>query len=78
MHETTVSEERARSLKFVQITFATIAALALGISLGMHLDILGLNLPADDASVISRAFLFVALVDTAMVFIWERLFGANA
>lgn len=74
MHDTTITAERERSLRLVQTIFAALAASALLASLAFHFEWIGADLPADDISAVARAFLFLALADTALVFLWERIF----
>ncbi len=73
MTETTIAEARARSRRSVEAIFAALAAAALALSLCFHYDLFGLALPEGDQSLIARAFLVVAALDTGMMFVWERL-----
>lgn len=74
MSELPIARERAEARSFVQFAFGGIAAFALAMSFSFHLGLLGGDLPADDISAVSRAFLILGGVNTAMMFVWERLF----
>lgn len=69
----TYSRAKAQSLKFVQVVFGCIAAFAVVMSLGFQLGMIGDTLPADDILTVTHAFLILGVVNTAMVFAWERL-----
>lgn len=67
--------ERARSLKFVQIVFATLALLSLIASIIVAASGTDLGLPDSSVSTIALAFLLVGVMDTAILFLWERIFS---
>lgn len=69
-----VDRERARSLRFVQIVFALLAlfSVAAGLIVGYASDRLGL--PDNSANAIAVAFLSVAIMNTALLFLWEKIF----
>lgn len=69
-----VARERARSLKFVQIVFAVLAILSLFAALLVILRGEDLGLPEASTQTIAVAFLIVGAVDTALLFVWERIF----
>ena len=69
-----VTNERARSLKFVQIVFALLALLSVAASLYVMMQGDELGLPETSARTISIAFLFVGAMDAALMFAWERIF----
>lgn len=66
--------ERARSLKFVQIVFAVLALFSLTAALAVATRGTELGLPESSTYPISLAFLMVAVVDTALLFVWEHIF----
>lgn len=74
MSELPVTRERAEARTFVQFAFGGIAAFALAMNFSFHLGLIGSDLPADDLSAVARAFLILGAVNTAMMFVWERLF----
>lgn len=74
MSDLPIVRERAEARSFVQIAFGGIAAFALAMSLAFQLGMLGGDLPADDIAAVTRAFLILGIVNTAMMFVWERLF----
>jgi O-antigen/teichoic acid export membrane protein len=69
-----VTNERARSLKFVQIVFAFLAILSVAASLFVSVRGDELGLPDTSVHTISVAFLIVGVMDTALLFVWERIF----
>lgn len=73
MEETAV--ERARSLKFVQIVFAVIALLSLAASLVVVTHGEDLDLPEASRHAIAIAFLIVGVMDTGLLFAWERIYA---
>lgn len=66
--------ERARSLKYVQIVFAVLALFSLTAALAVATRGTELGLPELSTYPISLAFLMVAVVDTALLFVWEHIF----
>ncbi|ADJ24335.1 MAG: hypothetical protein J0H36_02275 [Hyphomicrobium denitrificans] len=66
--------ERARSLKYVQIVFAVLALFSLTAALAVATRGSELGLPESSTYPISLAFLMVAVVDTALLFVWEHIF----
>jgi hypothetical protein len=69
-----VDLERVRSLKFVQIVFASLALLSLLASVVVAASGTDLGLPDTSVSTIAFAFLIVGVMDTAVLFLWERIF----
>ncbi len=69
-----VTNERARSLKFVQIVFAFLALLSVAASMLVMFRGDELGLPDSSVHTISIAFLIVGVMDTALLFVWERIF----
>lgn len=74
MSDHPIARERAEARSFVQFAFGGIAAFALAMSLCFSLGFLGHELPAEDIAAVTRAFLILGAVNTAMIFVWERLF----
>lgn len=74
MSERPIARDRAEARSFVQFAFGGIAAFALVMSLSFHLGLFGIDLPVDDTAAVTRAFLILGVVNTAMMFVWERLF----
>ena len=70
-----IAQERARSLKYVQIVFAAIGLLSLIAALAVALRGQDFGLPESSAETIALAFLAVGAADTAMLFVWERIFS---
>ncbi len=70
-----VDRERARSLKFVQIVFALLALISVisGMAVAYASDDFGL--PDGSAKTIAGAFLVVGIMNTALMFLWERVFN---
>ena len=69
-----IARERARSLKSVQIIFAVLALLSLAAALGVAIRGDDFGLPETSVHTIAFAFLIVGAVDTALLFVWERIF----
>ena len=69
-----VTNERARSLKFVQIVFAFLAILSVAASMLVMFRGDDLGLPDTSVHTISIAFLIVGVMDTVLLFVWERIF----
>ena len=69
-----IARERARSLKFVQVVFAVLGLLSLIAALTVGLRGEDMGLPENSTQTIALAFLFVGAVDTALLFVWERIF----
>ena len=69
-----IARERARSLKSVQIIFASLALLSLLAALAVALRGDELGLPEASARMIAFAFLLVGMADTALLYVWERIF----
>ncbi len=69
-----ISRERERSLKFVQIVFAVLALLSLVAALAVSIRGTDLGLPEASTFPIALAFLLVGAVDTALLYAWEHIF----
>lgn len=69
-----VDLERVRSLKFVQIVFASLALLSLLASVVVAASGTDLGLPDTSVPTIAFAFLIVGVMDTAVLLLWERIF----
>lgn len=69
-----VDRERARSLRFVQVVFAVLALFSLAAGLYVGYSSEGLGLPDNSATTIAVAFLLVGIMNTGMLFLWERIF----
>jgi hypothetical protein len=69
-----IRRERARSLRFMQIVFASLALLSLVAALAVSTRGVDLGLPDNSTFPISLAFLLVGAVDTALLFAWEHIF----
>ena len=69
-----IQRERARSLKFMQIVFATLALFCLTAALAVSTRGADLGFPEASTYAISLAFLVVGIVDTALLFAWEHIF----
>lgn len=74
MTDFSMARERAQARSFVQLAFGGIAAFAITMSALFHLGALGIDLPADDIAAVTAAFLILGAANTAMMFVWERLF----
>lgn len=74
MSNVSVDRERAQARSFVQLAFGGIAAFAITMSACFHLGLIGNDLPSGDISAVTAAFLILGAVNTAMMFVWERLF----
>lgn len=70
-----IDRERERSLKFVQVAFASLALLSLIASVIVASSGTDLGLPDTSVHTISFAFLIVGVLDTAILFLWERIFS---
>lgn len=68
-----IDRERARSLKIVQVLFALLALLCLVASLTVSVRGDELGLPDNSAQSVSIGFLIVGMMDTALLFAWERI-----
>lgn len=68
------AHERERSLKFVQIVFAVLALISLFASLMVVTRGDELGLPETSIETIAFAFLVIGAVDTALLFLWERIY----
>ena len=69
-----IARERARSLKSVQVIFAVLALLSIFAAIGVATRGDDLGLPEASAQTIAFAFLVVGALDTALLFVWERIF----
>ncbi|MGQ0456852.1 MAG: hypothetical protein ACT4OU_07305 [Hyphomicrobium sp.] len=69
-----VARERARSLKFVQVIFAVLALLSLAAAMAVAMRGVEFGLPEASSRTIAFAFLAVGAADTALLFLWERIF----
>jgi hypothetical protein len=69
-----IARERARSLKSVQVIFAVLALLSIFAAIGVATRGDDLGLPETSAQTIAFAFLVVGALDTALLFVWERIF----
>lgn len=69
-----VDRERARSLRFVQIVFALLALFSVASGLIVSYASDGLGLPDTSANAVAAAFLSVGIMNTALLFVWERIF----
>lgn len=69
-----LANERARSLKYVQIVFAILALLSLTAAMAVAMRGAEFGLPEASTHTIALAFLVVGVADTALLFLWERIF----
>jgi hypothetical protein len=69
-----IARERARSLKSVQVIFASLAVLSIFAAVGVATRGDDLGLPEASAQTIAFAFLVVGALDTALLFVWEHIF----
>ena len=69
-----IGPEGERSLKFVQIVFAVLALLSLVAALAVSTRGVDLGLPEKSTYPISLAFLLIGVIDTVLLFAWERVF----
>jgi hypothetical protein len=69
-----IRRERARSLKLVQVVFAVLALVSLCAALAVSTRGTELGLPETSTYPIALAFLLIGAVDTALLFVWERIF----
>ena len=70
-----VDRERARSLKFVQIVFAVLALVSVFSAIAVAYASDDFGLPDGSATTITAAFLVVGIMNTALMFLWERVFN---
>lgn len=66
--------ERTRSLKFVQVVFALLAVVSVGAGLAVAYAADDFGLPDSSSETIAFAFLAVGVMNTALLFLWERVF----
>lgn len=69
-----IARERERSLKSVQVIFAVLAVLSLSAALAVSAHGVEFGLPESSNHTIALAFLMVGIADTALLFLWERIF----
>jgi len=69
-----IRHARARSLKCVQVILAVLALVSLCAALTVSTRGVELGLPEASTYPIALAFLLVGAVDTALLFVWERIF----
>ncbi|HMN37392.1 MAG TPA: hypothetical protein PKD49_06735 [Hyphomicrobium sp.] len=69
-----VDRERARSLRFVQIVFAVLALVSIVAGLAVAYSSEWLGLPEASSGAIAIAFICVGIMNTALLFVWERIF----
>lgn len=69
-----VDHERARSLRFVQIVFALLAIASIFAGLTVAYSAEKLGLPETSSGGIAVAFLAVGIMNTGLLFLWERIF----
>lgn len=74
MSDASFARDRAQARSFIQLAFGGIAAFSITMAFCFHLGLLGGGLPPDDISAVTSAFLILGAVNTAMMFVWERLF----
>lgn len=70
-----IAQERARSLKIVQVVFAVLALTSLCAALAVSTRGVDFGLPESSTYPISLAFLLIGAVDTALLFLWEHIFA---
>ena len=70
-----IARERDRSLKSVQIIFGVLALLSFAAALVVASRGIEFGLPEGSTETIAYAFLLVGVVDTALLFVWERIFS---
>jgi len=70
-----VERERVRSLRFVQVIFAILALISLFAGFAVAYSHEAWDLPDNSASAIAMAFLGVGIMNTALMFVWERIFN---
>ena len=70
-----IARERERSLKSVQIIFGVLALISLAAALVVAARGIEFGLPEGSTATIAYAFLLVGIVDTALLFVWERIFS---
>ncbi|MBX9684300.1 MAG: hypothetical protein K2X41_10965 [Hyphomicrobium sp.] len=69
-----ITHERDRSLRVVQIVFAILALLSLIAALAVSVRGIDFGLPETSVQTIAMAFLAVGILDTVLLFVWERIF----
>lgn len=69
-----ITHERERSLKVVQIVFGILALLSLIAALAVSVRGIDFGLPETSVQTIAIAFLAVGILDTVLLFVWERIF----
>lgn len=69
-----VERERSRSLRFVQIVFSLLALFSTVAGLLVAYSGDSLGLPEASAGGIAVAFLSVGIMNTGLLFVWERIF----
>jgi hypothetical protein len=69
-----IPHHRARSLSFVQILFAVFALLSLVAALAVSTRGVDMGLPEQSRFPISLAFLLIGVVDTVLLYAWERIY----
>lgn len=69
-----IARERARSLRYVQVIFAVLALLSLVAAMAVALRGAEFGLPESSSHTIAFAFLLVGAIDTALLFLWGRIF----
>jgi hypothetical protein len=69
-----IARERNRSLKSVQVIFAVLAILSLAAALAVSARGIEFGLPESSTETIAFSFLMVGVADTALLFLWERIF----
>jgi hypothetical protein len=69
-----VERERARSLRFVQVVFALLALASLFAGLTVTFSSDNLGLPETSAGAVAIGFLIVGIMNTGLLFLWERIF----
>jgi hypothetical protein len=69
-----ISRERARSLRFIQVIFAVLALISLIGAIAVSTRGVDLGLPENSTFTIALAFVVVGAIDTALLFAWEHIF----
>lgn len=70
-----ISDARARSLRFVQIVFASFALIFVGVALAIHHAPQIFTLPHGEPGPAAASFLYLAAAYAATLLLWERIFG---
>ena len=70
-----VDRERTRSLRFVQVVFAVLALISVISAMAVAFASDDFGLPDGSAMTIATAFLVVGIMNTALMFLWERVFN---